>query len=266
MWRDGNPEQRAQRIEMRLQHYGLILLSVLLPLVVSCTFPYATSKQHRVFTNIRDAVVHVGQFKQDGESKIGQLLGSGFFVDQNCTVVTAKHLLENVDKERLYIKYIPVEDRNRFQTLPVEVMYEDENKDLAFLEPKDCYLKTIKPLPLIRKLYDLSSLGGEIVFVGGFPRLGVQSADYPIVRRSIIASTAFTDIRKGSPLLLLDLIGAPGFSGSPVVLERTGEVIGVVMGSVKRFTTDRHYTFQGATPITQGDYQTALEELRLKRD
>ena len=123
-------------------------------------------------------------FKQYGENEIGQLLGSGFFVDQNCRVATAKHLLENANKKGLYIKYIPPEDRNRFQTLIAEVIYEDENKDLAFLKPKNCYSKTIKPLPLIRKLDGLSSLGGETVYVGGFPRLGAQSVDFPILRKS----------------------------------------------------------------------------------
>lgn len=243
-----------------LQHFGLVLLALL----TGCTFPYTRSKQHRLFTNIRDAVVHVGQFNQFGESEIGQLLGSGFFVDQDCSVATAKHLFENTDKKRIYIKYIPIEDRNRFQTLAVEMIYEDENKDLAFLRPKNCYSKTIKPLPLIRKLGGLSSLGGETVFVGGFPRLGVQIVDFPIIRKSIIASTEFTNAQTGSALLLLDLIGAPGFSGSPVVLERTGEVIGVVIGSIKRPATGDYYAFEGASPITQADYEAALVDQHLK--
>ena len=239
---------------MNLQHHGLVLLVLL----AGCTYPHTASKQHRLLSSIRDAVVHVGEFKQYGESEIGQLLGSGFFVDQNCGVATAKHLIENANKKRIYIKYIPPEDRNRFQTLLVEVIYVDENKDLAFLKPKNCYSKTIKPLPLIRKPAGLSSLAGETVFVGGFPRLGAQAADFPILRKSIIASTEFTDVQKGSPMLLLDLIGAPGFSGSPVVLERTGEVIGVVMGSIKTRATDHYYAFEGATPITQADYEAAL--------
>ena len=245
---------------MNLQHYGLVLLALL----AGCTYPYTASKRHRLFSNIRDAVVHVGQFKEYGESEIGQLLGSGFFVDQNCRVATAKHLLENANNKRIYIKYIPPEDRNRFQTLIAEVIYEDETKDLAFLKPKSCYLKRIKPLPLMQKLDGLSSLGGEIVFVGGFPRLGAQSVDFPILRKSIIASTEFTDAQKGSPILLLDLIGAPGFSGSPVVLERTGEVVGVVMGSIKTPASDHYYAFEGATPITQADYEAALVKEHLK--
>ena len=245
---------------INLQHYGLVLLAIL----AGCTYPYTASKEHRLFSSIRDAVVHVGQFKQYGDSEIGQLLGSGFFVDKNCRVATAKHLLENANKKKIYIKYIPPEDRNRFQTHLVEVIYEDENKDLAFLKAKNCYSKTIKPLPLMRKLAGLSSLGGETVFVGGFPRLGAQAVDFPILRKSIIASTEFTDAQKGGPIILLDLIGAPGFSGSPVVLERTGEVIGVVMGSIKTPARDHYYAFEGATPITQADYEAALVRKHLE--
>jgi len=116
----------------------------------------------------------------------------------------------------------------------------------------------MRPLSLIKKLDSLASLGGEIVLIGGFPRLGSRTVDYPIIRRAIISSTEFTDAQEDTQLLLLDLEGAPGFSGSPVALERSGKVVGVVTGSVKRRITDRGYYPQGATPVTQVDYDKAL--------
>ena len=60
-------------------------------------------------------------------------------------------------------------------------------------------------------------------------------------------------------MLLLDLFGVPGFSGSPVILQRTGEVVGVIFGPGP---TKRVFGFEWATPIKQTDYSRALEEAR----
>jgi S1-C subfamily serine protease len=236
-----------------MHHFFIILLILL----AGCTFPHVSSRQHNVFSRMRDGVVHVGQFTQDADGEIGQLLGSGFFVDHEGTVVTAKHLLKNAEEESLYIKYIPIQNRNKFHILRVKIIYQHESKDLAFLKAINCPSQ-MRPLSLIKKLDSLASLGGEIVLIGGFPRLGSETVDYPIVRRAIISSTEFTDAQEDTPLLLLDLEGAPGFSGSPVALERSGKVVGVVTGSVKRRIADRGYYPQGATPITLSDYDEAV--------
>ena len=202
-------------------------------------------------------MVHVGQFTQGTDGEIGQLLGSGFFVDHEGTVVTAKHVLKDADEDRLYIKYIPIGNRSKFQILRVKVIYQHETRDLAFLKATNCPSQ-MRPLSLIKKLDSLASLGGEIVLIGGFPHLGSRTADYPILRRAIISSTEFTNAQEDTPLLLLDLEGAPGFSGSPVALERSGQVVGVVTGSVRRRITAQGYYPQGATPITQSDYDKAM--------
>ena len=243
-------------IYMGTKKYLSIMLLVLL---TGCSFPYLASREHRVFESIRDAVVQVGQYTGGYDAKVGQLLGSGFFIDEKCTVVTARHILNNAKTDKLYIKYIPPGERNKFQTYPAEVIHRHQSKDLAFLRARACTPVTTRPLSLVRKLDDLSVLGGEAVFIGGFPRVGFESLDYPVIRRSSIASTEYTDAKEHTPLLLLDLAGAPGFSGSPVVVERSGKVVGVVRGSVKRSGIGSDYTLEGATPITQVDYDEAIK-------
>ena len=57
-------------------------------------------------------------------------------------------------------------------------------------------------------------------------------------------------------MILLDLLGVPGFSGSPVILENTGEVIGIIYGPGP---TERIFGFEWATPITQEDYLSAID-------
>ena len=246
---------------------NLLLAMALMAGFAACGIPYMESRQRKVFVNVRDAVVRVGQFIKGEGSEKGLFLGSGFFVGGNCTVVTAKHLFDNAERDKIYIKYIPAGSRNRFEVLGAEIFHEDETKDLTFLRVNHCDSKDIRSLPLTKKLDDLSVLGGEMIFVGGFPRFGDKAVDYPIVRKGMIASTEFTDAQMRNPLLLLDLLGALGSSGSPVALVRTGEVVGVVRGQIKRsgYTlSDTHCpcTLEGATPVTRGDYEEAMEMLR----
>lgn len=59
-------------------------------------------------------------------------------------------------------------------------------------------------------------------------------------------------------MLLLDLLGVPGFSGSPVILMPKGYVVGVIYGPGP---TPRATGFEWATTITRKNYKVALEKL-----
>ena len=93
----------------------------------------------------------------------------------------------------------------------------------------------------------------ESAIIAGFPRLANEALDVPIVRRGAIASASVGLDEK--PMILLDLFAVKGFSGSPVIVEKTGEVIGIVFGPgpIKR---SKDFTF--ATPIAQSDYGLAI--------
>jgi S1-C subfamily serine protease len=219
------------------------------------------AEQQNVFANVRDALVHVGQIKEAGRPRLDMWLGTGFFVDERCTIATAKHLFKEADKERIVIRFIDPRNRQKAWTRRATIIYENPSKDLAFLKvfvegKKPCKLGLMKTLSLHRYVQDFSSLSGETVFIAGFPKLGHGDLDLPIARRGIIASAEIKDA-EGVPLLLLDLTGAPGFSGSPVVLERTGEAIGIVFGPghMRRFQD-----FEFATIITHKDYEMAMGE------
>jgi hypothetical protein len=77
--------------------------------------------------------------------------------------------------------------------------------------------------------------------------------DVPILRKGVVASGEIT--YKDDHALLLDMTSVPGFSGSPVVLERTGEVIGVVLGTGPIRPSAN---FELATPITRSDYERVV--------
>jgi cellulose biosynthesis protein BcsQ len=112
-------------------------------------------------------------------------------------------------------------------------------------------------LPRLRQAYDL---------VVDWPPMqtdvtaaAVTQADLGLVPMlpSPLDVLAYTEIvwRKEGKMLLFDLVGVPGFSGSPVVLFDTREVIGVVYGPGP---TACGFGFEWATPIIYSDYEKAL--------
>ncbi len=214
------------------------------------------SEEPNAFTKLRDALVHVGQIRETEKPQLDMWLGTGFFVDERCTIATAKHLFNVANRERIIIRFIDPHNRKKAWTRSAKIIHEDPHKDIAFLRVsvssgESCELGPMKTLSLHPQTKDFSPLSGEPVFIAGFPRLGSGDLDLPIARRGIIASAEIKDA-EGVPLLLLDLTGAPGFSGSPVVLERTGEAIGIVFGPGHM---KRSQDFEFATIITQKDYE-----------
>jgi S1-C subfamily serine protease len=252
----GEGKMQLGRLSQRITLLFLVLL-------FSCSNlakkPDVSLSQENSFTRIRDGLVHIGQAKEVGKTELEKWLGSGFFVDESCTVATAKHLFKNADTNRLIIRFQLPKERKKVRTVIAKILYEYPSKDIAFLTVQmpigqPCKLGDLKPLPLNRQI-DPDSLGGEIVLIAGFPVLGPEQFDVPIVRQGIISSVELTGVN-GVPLLLLDLTGVPGFSGSPVILKRTGEVIGIVFGPglIKRSSN-----FEWATQITQSDYDFLLK-------
>ncbi len=144
------------------------------------------------------------------------------------------------------------------------VIHTPQDADLAFLkfgpetgQKRFCAGLDARPL-VVHSGGTRERLTGEPVWVLGYPALeGAPPRDVPIVRRGIVAS-AELDWR-GQPMLLLDLTGMPGFSGGPVILEKTGEAIGVVYGPGR---TERVFDVEWATPLSAADYDDALTRKR----
>jgi len=209
------------------------------------------------FQQLRSGVAHLGRAGLDGEHGAIQWLGTAFVVDNRCTVVTAKHAIEGIPEGRLMLRFLDADDRV-FTHLARVIHTTDA--DLAFLkfgpetgQKQFCSALSSQPIT-IHSGEERSRLTGEPVWVLGYPALeGAPPRDIPIVRRGIVAS-AELDWR-GAPMLLLDLTGMPGFSGAPVILEKTGEAIGVVYGPGR---TDRVFDVEWATPLSTEQYETAL--------
>ena len=210
------------------------------------------------FQQLRSSVAHLGQAGLEGDQGAIQWLGTAFLVDDRCTVVTAKHAIEGIPDGRLMLRFVTADDR--VVTHLARVIHMTDAADLAFLkfgpetgQKRFCAGLTARPLA-IHPSGVRSRLTGEPVWVLGYPALeGAPPRDVPVVRRGIVASAELD--WHGTPMLLLDLTGMPGFSGGPVILEETGEAIGVVYGPGR---TERVFDVEWATPLSESDYGRAV--------
>ncbi len=204
----------------------------------------------------RTGIFHVCQRMDVNTPRNLKSLGTAFLLDNLGTLATAKHVLRGLDREKIVVRFLLPQNRAAGMQLVAKVVYESPDTDLAFLKVDlnrgPCKASDLYAFPM-RDDFVKDSLVGERVVIIGHPTVASTPIDYTIVRTGSVASTEMTIGYE--PMVLLDLIGVPGFSGSPVILERTGQVIGVVYGPGP---THRAFGFEWATPITSKDYLTAI--------
>ena len=141
--------------------------------------------------------------------------------------------------------------------VPAKVLYNNPDKDIVFLTIDSSYKNLCEILHVfpLRAAADILRLTGKEVTIIGHPIIGRGMINVPILRKGVIAST---QVEIGDQrMLLLDLLGVPGFSGSPVILTETGEAIGVVYGPGP---TQRQYGFEWATPLAKEDFDVFLSK------
>lgn len=249
------------------QRKELLLFILFCLLEIGCSSRIAPPKgtPQIYFVQVEQRIVHIGQSKDKNkpDSEIGWL-GTGFFIDEKGTIFTAKHLFQspnfNRDNIIIRLKY----DRNTVLTFPAKLIWEHKEKDIALLitEPiktADGCTVLLKQLPYFRLIPSIDYINAfvwENILIAGYPVLGNSNLDVPIFRSGILSSSAI--FWGKNPMLLLDLSGLPGFSGSPVILEKTGDVIGVVFGPG---ILDRSADFLWATPISTEELALALLEI-----
>lgn len=220
---------------------------------------HAGSLQEVSFDVVRNGIVHIGEQTREG---IPRWLGTGFLVDERCTFATAKHVLVGTagDRNRLVVRFQSPKDLSKVITVLVSVLHEDPESDLAFLRVRTvnnrpCSSGGLYVFRLASDAPTSAVIGAPVVIIGHPVLAENDKLDIPVLRKGHLSSVEI-QIQPGRNALLLDLLGVPGFSGSPVILEQTGEVIGVIFGPGP---TRRGAGFEWATPITRRHYETAAE-------
>ena len=192
-------------------------------------------------------------YKYYGTKPVGA--GTGFIVikdDRRCTLATAHHVAGNTPAEPLGYRFHGASEVERFSGNS----YWD-HRDLIFFEinPADCVKFNVHAFQLWPHGKDM--LPGDEVMMLGHPSVYFgDNRGTPILRNGIVASTKFfTDIRS-EPVLLLDFIAVGGFSGSPVIQKRSGQIIGILILNVGRFVKREPIEISGfavAVPLTTND-------------
>jgi len=185
--------------------------------------------------------------------------GTGFFVDEDCTILTAKHVIDGIPPDRLVIRF-RLPSRPSDQVIyAATVIY--QNRDLAFLRAKtagsdQCHSVGIGPLPLADDWKSLVHTGDDVL-IAGYPVMEKATGavyDVAVVRDGIVASTELESFYDKGPMLLLDLIGVPGFSGGPVIHRPSGRVVGIITGPGP---IGRDAGLEWVTPVDLQDYRKA---------
>lgn len=202
---------------------------------------------------VRRSIVAVGlRTSADHEPDLAVTLGTGFIAGPDCTIVTARHVVAGEETARLVVGGRAADGTD--YTALAELLWLDPRQDLALLvvpAVRDGEVRCTdlgRPAALATQAATTRLLGRPIAVVG-YPNLSGflrSSSPIPVVRLGAISAagirwtvTSEGQVWEDAPMLLLDMIGVPGFSGSPVVLADEQQVIGVLLGP-------------GVTPPTAG--------------
>ena len=143
--------------------------------------------------------------------------GSGFFVKPNCSVVTARHVVEKDGSNVLHSKADV--QLHTGQVVPFEVQYDIESKDVAVLRP----MRSIScdELPMSEQSVRID----QAVAILGYPDLHTQSGF-----SAVPANVINTDPTGYATDFLMLGFSTYGTSGSAIV-DGEGQVVGMSIGS-----------------------------------
>ena len=164
--------------------------------------------------------------------------GTGFFIAPSCSIVTARHNVEELDSDRLMSNLI-VELQDG-QVVRVTVSYDLKAKDLVVLRPTRSL--NCQELPLTTDPVQL----GQLVLLLGFPDFGAVEDSLSITPGYIVN----VEGTEGVDFLVMGTI-TYGSSGSPI-LTTQGEVIGLVGGSWAFEVDDNDNFIHDYTPLLYG--------------
>ena len=211
--------------------------------------------------NIKYSVVAIGLLLPPDKVNI---IGSGFSVDSDGTILSVAHLFKDISKtdEKNLVAFVIEKEEgnlNRYKWVHLDIISKDVEGDAAVLKIKSTDGIILKPL----LFGDVDKVGeGQEVYFTGFPYaadlinegFGVSR----ITNKGIISAVKYKSLAS-QPLdwFIVDAISNPGNSGCPLIDVETNKVIGIMSISFRiKSKTNKELDIRepmhiaGAKPIT----------------
>ena len=160
----------------------------------------------------------------------GQIVGTGFFVSPQGHILSAYHVVDSKTNTRAELcALLPSASPAQKTPVPVRIIAADASHDLVLLPLQ----QTQENIDWIEKIGDSQRVipGNDISFAG-FPHGPELTVTSPTLHAGIVSSIKSAVDPENEKfverLLQIDAAGTQGFSGAPLFLSGTMEVIGVM--------------------------------------
>lgn len=162
------------------------------------------------------------------ECEEGRGSGSGFIISPNGYAITCAHVVNGAKK--IFARVRPFGSKGMSFYCPANVVEMLETEDMALIKLDARGLPYLKLLP-----EDNMAEAGDEIALFGYP-LGEEVADSRfLLNHSITKGTvASVQVKNGLETTLIDLLAVQGNSGGPIIMAKTGEVVGILLGAFVR--------------------------------
>ncbi|KPJ77027.1 MAG: hypothetical protein AMJ54_09715 [Deltaproteobacteria bacterium SG8_13] len=177
-------------------------------------------------------------------------IGTGFLASPDGMVITADHVIHNRRKivyDSLYCIRPNYPHHEKYELVLLKRLRRGHTgRDVAILKIKT--EKRVDKLPYL-SLGETFQTGQQVV-VAGFPNVFKAIYLWPLFRKGSVSSIRYK--YEDADVVILDIKSLNGYSGAPVIAEKSLHVIGVMKGqNIKSSPGD----FSVATPISQTDIE-----------
>jgi len=237
------------------KYLAVLLLGLMLGILISSLIGRLQSPS-RIIEKLKPSIVPIILKEGNGI----KLIGTGFVFSPKRYIVTNAHIVSyarlngKVEDLGIALPY-PAKGKDIQIIIPCNVAKENSKADIAIISPEfnlpnlnpkeqQDIKNQLKPVR-IRILKDVKV--GQEVFMGGFP-MSDRFGSFHSFHKGIVSKidTLDTPDMSGTWAIQTDIVSFEGFSGAPLFLASTGEVIGVIWGGIN---VERNKVLACATPV-----------------
>ncbi|NPE30048.1 trypsin-like peptidase domain-containing protein [Methanococcoides sp. SA1] len=170
--------------------------------------------------------------------------GTGYFITDNGYLITNNHVIDDMD----YILVLK-EVNGNLEIKIADLIQRNKQYDLALLKTTGSF-EDSTPLTIIEK--SEIEMGDETIYVG-YPESPISKGSEPFTSRGIVSQVVKNDYK--TPILVLfDITANKGASGSAMINEKNGELIGTLTWGF-----GRNISINDFVEIIEGSYVNIKE-------